>query len=143
MVVLTASVVSIGASVKAHLKNFHGMAAAWLEGLREGEVPTVIKGRYDEYFDPILWNVHRPVDLFMDSSVTPCETNRLYLARREWLESFSAQLSGTVSQQGELQELGSSLRGRADDTLVIFRCSPNKSELLATAGDPFYLSSNG
>lgn len=130
LVVLMLSVVTAGASIKAGLRNFEGMSTAWLAELKESEQLTVLKGQFDEYFDPILWYVHRRVDVIrLDRGVPPCSAARLYLAHRGWFDEHARLLHGEVTPVGSLRELGNGAKSAQGRDLVIFRCTPRESGL--------------
>ena len=59
--------VCAGSTIKAALKDFPSMAGTVLSFVREGEQLVVIKGHFDEYFDPILFYVRRRVALVLPS----------------------------------------------------------------------------
>ncbi len=125
LVVLMTGLVSTGASVKAHLKNFKGMSVYWLAQADRNERLTVIKDPFDEYFDPILWYVHRRVDVIRsDHGVHPCAEERLYLVHRQWLERSNGLLEGRISEVGTLQEIGTVVKEGERRELVMFRCQP-------------------
>jgi hypothetical protein len=124
--------VSTGSTVKAHLKNFRGMSVEWLAYARPTDELTVIKDPFDEYFDPILFYVHRKVHVVRDDiGMPPCAEERLYLARRQWMEDASGLLQGRVTEVGTLREIAASVKQRDQRELVIFRCQPGTSDLVA------------
>jgi 4-amino-4-deoxy-L-arabinose transferase-like glycosyltransferase len=128
VVVLMTGLISTGASIKAHLKNFQGMSAQLLAQARPMDELTVIKGPFDEYFDPILWYVHRRVHVFRDDlDEAPCAEQRLYLARRQWLDKEPERLQGRVTELGVLRERGSAIKEDSERELVFFRCQPNSA----------------
>ncbi len=132
VVVLMTGLVSTGASIKAHLKNFRGMSVEWLAQARPTDELTVIKDPFDEYFDPILFYVHRKVHVVRDDLGTPpCAEERLYLARRQWMQDTSGLLQGRVTEVGTLREIASVVKQGDQRELVIFRCQPDRDELMA------------
>ncbi len=131
-VVLLTGLTSTGASIKAHLRDFRGMSAEWLARAQPTDELTVIKGPFDEYFDPILWYVHRKVHVQRDDpAVMPCSEQRLYLARRAWLGKAVGVIHGRVTEVSTLRELGSSVRQGDERELVIFRCQPLTADVVA------------
>lgn len=132
VVVLMTGLVSTGASIKAHLKNFKGMSAEWLAQARPTDELTVIKDPFDEYFDPILFYVHRKVHVLRDDLGTPpCDEQRLYLARRQWMADASELLQGRVTEVGTLREIARVVEQGDQRELVIFRCQPARADLIA------------
>jgi 4-amino-4-deoxy-L-arabinose transferase-like glycosyltransferase len=129
LMVLMVSVLTEGASVKAYLRNFEGMSLAWLAQASEGDQLTIIKAPFDEYFDPILWYVHRSVDVVRsDRGEPPCAARRLYLAHRSWVTQHAGSLQGEIALVGTLQELGNVAKNGRGHELVMFRCTPRSTD---------------
>jgi 4-amino-4-deoxy-L-arabinose transferase-like glycosyltransferase len=113
----------LGSTVKAHLRGFPTMAAQWLEYGRDAEKLVVIKGRFDEYFDPILFYVRRDVEISdAEGSHVPCDPKKVYLTRRSWLESDRQKFQGTLRDLKVLRGEAATLSGDSSRDLVAFRC---------------------
>ena len=99
------------------------MAAQWLEYGRDAEKLVVIKGRFDEYFDPILFYVRRDVEISdAEASHVPCDPKKVYLTRRSWLESDRQKFQGTLRDLKVLRGEAATLSGDSSRDLVAFRC---------------------
>ena len=113
----------LGSTVKAHLRGFPTMAAQWLEYGRDAEKLVVIKGCFDEYFDPILFYVRRDVEISdAEASHVPCDPKKVYLTRRSWLESDRQKFQGTLRDLKVLRGEAATLSGDSSRDLVAFRC---------------------
>ncbi len=116
----------LGSTVKAHLKGFPVMAAKWIEYGRDAERLVVIKGSFDEYFDPILFYVRRDVEIFdAEAAQVPCDTKSVYLTRRSWLESDRQRFQGALLNLKALRGELASLTGDTSRDLIAFRCVEN------------------
>jgi len=121
--------VNAGTAVKAHLKGFDEMASVWLSTAQNGEELAVIKHPFDEYFDPMLFYVRRPVRVVSaESESFRCEERVVYAAKRQWLEARREFLQGVISQGMILRER---LLAQADDgrrDIVLFRCGADNGD---------------
>jgi hypothetical protein len=112
------------------------MSQEWIAQARPMDELTVIKNPFDEYFDPILFYVHRKVHVIRDDLGTPpCAEQRLYLARRQWMQEASERLQGRVTEVATLREIGSMLKEGDRRELVIFRCQPVRMDLIAQGSE--------
>jgi 4-amino-4-deoxy-L-arabinose transferase-like glycosyltransferase len=125
MVSILVAISSIGAAVKGELKGFNAISAEWRSFLSPGEQLAVIKGKFDEYFDPLLWYVHAPVEvLSSEQGGVPCSADKVYLAHLDWLNRSAQMIEGRVVELATVYEHGRRLRGLRDKGMVIFRCVP-------------------
>jgi hypothetical protein len=123
MIVCMTTVVSAGAVIKSYWKGFDVISSTWLATTVPGDRLALFKYSYDEYFDPILFYVRRPVRLISPESVgEECESSTVYASRRSWLDAheelFPAPIVRIVTARERLQ----SVRGTHEQELVFFRC---------------------
>jgi 4-amino-4-deoxy-L-arabinose transferase-like glycosyltransferase len=123
MIVLMTSAVAAGASIKAHLKSFDQMATAWLATASERDTLAVFKHPFDEYFDPILYYVHRPVEILPFEAVSSeCEPAKVYAAKRQWLDAHQGVFRGSVVRVLTVRERLLAHKNDASRDVVFFRC---------------------
>lgn len=123
MLVLVSGVVAMGASVKAELKGFDQMAQAWLATASERDRLVVLKHPFDEYFDPILYYVHRPVDIMpLDAASKACASATVYAAKRSWLDAHEQLFSGQVVRVLTVRERLLAHKNDNSRDVVFFRC---------------------
>jgi 4-amino-4-deoxy-L-arabinose transferase-like glycosyltransferase len=124
MLVLMTTVVAAGSSVKGYFKGFDVMSSTWLETIGQGDELAVLKHPFDEYFDPMLFYVRRPVRLIaLESAPHECRSATVYATRRVWLDAHEQLFSGSIVRVATVRERGSAYKGRADRDVVFFRCS--------------------
>lgn len=124
-----------GSSIKAGLKDFPGMSRTLLSLVAPGEKIAVIKGTYEEYFDPILFYVHREVTILdAEAERLQCEQGVLYVARREWMERAERAFQGSIAQEMVLRERIAEARAVTKRDLVVFRCVTGRSTPEAPVG---------
>lgn len=113
----------LGSTVKAHLRGFPVMTAEWLDYARGSENLVVIKDRFDEYFDPILFYVRRDVEV-LDSEARSigCDPRKVYLTRRSWIETDRHRFQGSLIDLRTLRAELASRKGDGTRDLVAFRC---------------------
>lgn len=115
--------VTAGVAAKAYLKGFDEMASVWLSAARQGEQLAVIKHPFDEYFDPMLYYVKRPVRvLSTEEPIFQCEPRVVYLAKRDWIESRNDSLKKVVTRGTILRERLLAQTEDARRDVVLFRC---------------------
>jgi hypothetical protein len=113
----------MGSSIKAGLKDFPGMSRTLLSLVAPGERIAVIKGTYDEYFDPILFYVHREVSILdAEAERLQCEQGVVYVARREWMEKAEDVFGGTIAREMVLRERIAEMQSNTKRDIVVFRC---------------------
>jgi 4-amino-4-deoxy-L-arabinose transferase-like glycosyltransferase len=123
MLVLMTGSVAAGATVKSHLKGFKQIATAWLATAKDTENLAVFKGAYDEYFDPILYYVHRRVRIVsLDAVENECEAGTVYAAKRAWLDPHEGLFQGQVVRVLTVRERFLASKGDGIRDLVFFRC---------------------
>jgi len=124
MLAVMTAVVTSGAATKAHFKDFEAMSKTWLATVVEGEELAVFKNQFDEYFDPMLFYVRRPVRLVPLEAVSEeCRPRTVYAARRPWLEAHEQVFPGVVVRILTLRERLQAGKERPDRDIVLFRCS--------------------
>jgi len=129
MVVIMTGVVNGGLAVKAHLKGFDDMARTWLDTAAKGDRLAVFKHQFDEYFDPILFYVRRPVELLsLDSFSRECDPGTVYAGKRSWLDAHEDLFRGDIIRIVTLRERFLARRGDSQRDLVFFRCSKYRRE---------------
>ncbi len=137
-ILLMTTIVATGAAVKAHFKGFEEMTSAWLAQARPQERLAVVKGPFDEYFDPILYYMHRPVSLVStEQEVLPCEANTLYGARLSWMERNRDKVPSGLSTVMILRERLSTIRGDGGRDIVLYRCPRDGEYPAAPMQDAF------
>lgn len=115
--------VNAGAAVKAHLKGYDEMAHVWLSAARDGEQLAVVKHPFDEYFDPMLYYVRRPVRVVStEAAAFHCEAHLVYVAKREWVESRHDSLRRLITRGAILRERLLAQSDNAIRDVVMFRC---------------------
>lgn len=136
MIVVMTSAVAAGASIKAYLKSYDQMAIAWLATASEQDTLAVFKHPFDEYFDPILYYVHRPVEILpLEAVASECKPAKVYAAKREWLDAHQRVFRGTIVRVLTVRERLLSHKGDPSRDVVFFRCgtfggSPERFESL-------------
>jgi 4-amino-4-deoxy-L-arabinose transferase-like glycosyltransferase len=126
-VALVTLAVNAGAAAKAHLKGFDEMASVWLSDARDGEQLAVVKHPFDEYFDPMLYYVKRPVKIIStESSIFQCAPRVVYVAKRDWIESRDDSLKRLVTHGTILRERLLAQSGDSRRDVVLFRCDSDE-----------------
>lgn len=122
-------IVNLGATVKAELKGFDAMSLVWLTLRGPHEELAVIKHPFDEYFDPILFYVRRPVSLIStEDLVFSCEARMLYAARASWLSEQSGDVFRQIETVGLMRERWLSIKNDTSKDLVFFRCKSERPQ---------------
>ena len=122
-----ACAVCSGSTIKAALKDFPAMAGTVLSFVRDGEQLVVIKGHFDEYFDPILFYVRRSVALEdLQAEQLPCENGKVYLVREAALAGVEEKMQGKVVRLGVVREFADAVANvkKFDRDIIVFRCEP-------------------
>jgi hypothetical protein len=121
--ILMTVTVNAGLSIKAHLKGFNDMALSWLATAGDGDNLAVFKHPYDEYFDPILYYVHREVRIVaLDSVARECAKNVVYAAKQSWLDDNQGRFRGDIVRIVTVRERSLEMRSDVSRDLVFFRC---------------------
>lgn len=120
---MTISVAS-GNVIKGVLKGWPIMTEQLLLVATSGERIVVIKDPFDEYFDPIFYYAHRPIEIATsEDGIDRCGSSTVYVARRSWLEAHPERVPGVTQRVTTLRELkrafGKSERG---EDIEVFRC---------------------
>jgi 4-amino-4-deoxy-L-arabinose transferase-like glycosyltransferase len=124
MLVVMTTVVAAGASVKGYFKGFDDMSSTWLATAGQGDELAVLKNRFDEYFDPLLFYVRRPVRLLpLESVPGECRDATVYATKRAWLDAHEQLFIGTIVRVATVRERASAFKEKADRDIVFFRCS--------------------
>ncbi len=124
MLAVMTAVVTSGAATKAYFKGFDAMSATWLATVAEGDELAVFKNRFDEYFDPILFYVRRPVRLVaLEEVAQECQPRTVYAARRSWLDAHEQVFAGVVVRIVTIRERLQAQKESSERDLVLFRCS--------------------
>jgi 4-amino-4-deoxy-L-arabinose transferase-like glycosyltransferase len=123
MLILMTGAVAVGAAVKAHLKGFEQISVAWLATAAETERLAVFKHPFDEYFDPILYYVHRPVTILPLEAVSKeCTAGTVYAAKRAWLDAHEGLFKGQLVRVLTARERLAARKGDGSRDMVFFRC---------------------
>jgi hypothetical protein len=123
ILLLMTGAVNGGLAVKAHLKGFNQMAQAWLATASENERLAVFKHPFDEYFDPLLYYVHRPVTILpLEAVGTECEPHTVYVAKSAWLNAHQGVFKGNVVRVFTARERLLAEKDDSSRDLVFFRC---------------------
>ena len=123
MLILMTGAIAAGMSVKAHLKGFDDMSRAWLSTAGESERLAVFKHPFDEYFDPILYYVHRPVTLFpLEAVLSECRPGTVYAAKQAWLNAHEEAFKGDIVRILTVRERLLAQRDDSARDIVFFRC---------------------
>lgn len=126
----------VGSSIKAGLKDFPAMSRTLLSLAAPGERIAVVKGAYDEYFDPILFYVHREITILdAEAQQLQCEEGVVYVARREWMTKAASTFRATIAQELVLRERIAEVRSHTKRDLVVFRCHDDISGVTTPDGD--------
>jgi 4-amino-4-deoxy-L-arabinose transferase-like glycosyltransferase len=124
MLVVMTTMVSAGSSVKGYFKGFDAMSTTWLNTSGQGDELALLKHQFDEYFDPMLFYVRRPVRLVpLESGPSECRAATVYATKRAWLDAHEQLFSGSIVRVATVRERGSAYKGREDRDVVFFRCS--------------------
>jgi 4-amino-4-deoxy-L-arabinose transferase-like glycosyltransferase len=130
MLLVMTGVVASGAVTKAYFKGFDSIGQTWLATIAQGEKLAVFKNSFDEYFDPLLFHVHRPVRLIALEDVSQeCEAHTVYAARRSWLDAHEQLFLGSIVRIATVRERLKAQQSASDRDLVFFRCSTLGSEI--------------
>ena len=127
VVALFGAVIFIGLGIKSDLKGFDRMAAGVRAELDPATKIVVIKAARDEYFDPLLYYLGRPVSFVNPEEwVLPCDpAAQVFVARYDWFSNF-AELQrargGDVLVRGTFNQRYDEQRGRRDRAVVLFSC---------------------
>jgi hypothetical protein len=122
-IVTLTSIVAAGAVIKSNFKAFDAIAMTWLATVGESEELGVFKHPFDEYFDPLLFYVRRPVRLIaLDRIGEECREDTVYAAKRGWLDAHQHLFSGEIVRIVIAQERLLASRGDNKRDLVFFRC---------------------
>lgn len=113
----------LGSTVKARLRGFPSITTQWLSQAGDARKLAVIKGTFDEYFDPIFFYIRRDVAILdANAPFIVCEPDTRYLTRRSWVESEARKFRGTLVDLKTLREEKAAVSGNASRDLVSFRC---------------------
>ena len=116
-------IVNLGAAVKAELKGFEAMSVVWSTLRQPHERFAVIKHPFDEYFDPLLFYVGRPVSLISTEGFSfVCSSGTLYASRASWLTEQSGDVFRQIETVGLMRERWLALKKDASKDIVFFRC---------------------
>jgi 4-amino-4-deoxy-L-arabinose transferase-like glycosyltransferase len=134
VVLLMTIAVATGNVIKGVLKGWPLMAEQLLVVSEGSERIVVIKDPFDEYFDPIFFYVHRPIEIVSaQDEINRCSTSTIFVARRSWLESHQELIPGTAHRMTTLRELkrafGSSPRGEDIEVFKCFSAPEHKPQL--------------
>ncbi len=122
-----------GLAVKAHLKGFNQMANAWLATASEHETLAVFKHPFDEYFDPLLYYVHRPVTILpLEAVDKECKPHTVYAAKSGWFNAHQGVFKGNVVRVFTARERLLAEKEDSSRDIVFFRC-----DTYATPTDQF------
>lgn len=129
--------VSAGNAVKGTLKGWPVMTEHLLLAAGGAEQIVVIKDTFDEYFDPIFYYAHRPLQIASEKEgITRCTGGSVYVARRSWIERNPNLIPGSIRRLTTLRELkrafGGSTRG---EDLEVFQCFGNNEQAPVTGGE--------
>jgi len=123
MLSLQSGIVTTGAALKAEFKGHDVMASSWLATATETDRLVVFKQNFDEYFDPILFYVRRPVKpLPLESFASECESRTVYIAKRAWLDAHESLSAGMIVRVMVLREPLLTAHNDEKRDLVVFRC---------------------
>lgn len=124
MLVVMTTVVATGASVKGYFKGFDEMSSTWLATVGERDELAVLKQPFDEYFDPLLFYVRRPVRIIpLESAPDECRDATVYATKSAWLDAHEQLFAGSIVRVATVRERGSTYKVKADRDIVFFRCS--------------------
>jgi 4-amino-4-deoxy-L-arabinose transferase-like glycosyltransferase len=124
LVLVMSGVTAAGSVVKSHYKGFEQMGATWLATAAEGERLAVFKHPFDEYFDPLLMYVRRPVSLIpLERVGQECAPGTVYAAKRIWLDAHEGLFRGELVRIVTVRERLLAIREDAKRDTVFFRCS--------------------
>lgn len=126
--------VASGNVIKGVLKGWPLMAEQLLIVSEGVDRIVVIKDPFDEYFDPIFFYAHRPIEIAnAQDGIGRCTTSTVFVARRSWLESHPELIPGTARRLTSLRELKRAFGGSArGEDIEVFTCSgthEHKSQL--------------
>ncbi len=123
LISLLTLVTTSGTAIKAHYKGFDEMASEWTRLSDPSDDLVVIKHPFDEYFDPMLFYVRRPVRVVSSELQSfTCRPGAVYLARRQWIDLRRQALELSITRGVVIRErlLASTNDDRRD--IVAFRC---------------------
>jgi 4-amino-4-deoxy-L-arabinose transferase-like glycosyltransferase len=122
-IIVMSGVLAAGAVVKGYFKGFDLISATWLQTVGEGEELAVFKHPRDEYFDPILLYVRRPVRLInIEKSPFECRQGTVYAAKRAWLDAHEQLFPSPLVRVVTVHERLRARRESAEREVVLFRC---------------------
>lgn len=122
-VAVMSTVIASGAAVKGYYKGFDAMSATWLQTIGQGEELAVLKHPKDEYFDPMLFYVRRPVRLIdIESAPFECRPRTVYATKRSWLDAHEALFPRPLIRVARIGERLQLKAGRSERAVVLFRC---------------------
>jgi len=115
--------VTLGYGVKSELKGFDRMAAIIRERSPVDMPLVLLKTRFNEYFDPFLLYLERPVRIAPpEAESVVCGNGESFLARRDWFDSFLAAHPDTVEEVVTTYQTYDEIVGRTDRGITLFRC---------------------
>ena len=124
MTVILTTTISFGSVVKSKLKGFESMGEKIRLLANEQQTISFIKDQYDEYFDPILFYLHKPVTILSAATgLAACDPSVVYVARREWFSNFMPHLPGVIRELASLQETMHALNRDGVMEVVVFTCN--------------------
>jgi len=124
MSLVMTAVVAGGAVTKSYFKGFDSIGQTWLATVAEGERLAVFKDAFDEYFDPLIFHVHRPVRIIpLEMVDQECDARTVYVARRVWLDAHERLFLGSIVRIATVRERLKSQLKASERDLVFFRCS--------------------
>ena len=124
MTVILTTTISFGSVVKSKLKGFESMGEKIRLLANEQQTISFIKDQYDEYFDPILFYLHKPVTILSAATgLAACDPSVVYVARREWFSEFVPHLPGAIRELASLQETMHALNRDGVMEVVVFTCN--------------------
>lgn len=123
---------SIGVGIKGRIKNFEQIASAISTQVPASEPLAVIKHVRDEFFDPILYYVHRSVELLpRDTENLECRKNTVALGA--WFDQVGRQIlldrGYSVQEIARYNDLSDAARGNRDREMILFSCRETLSAM--------------
>ena len=125
MVLLMTVVVGFGSVAKGALKGFPLMSEQLLLLSGPGKRVVFLKEGPDDYFDPLFFYMRRPVEIVTPGDgPLPCDSDAVYVARRELLEQLFHAIPGSLREMAVLQETLHALRRDGRREISVYSCTP-------------------